>query len=451
MERISGKNGIAARQAVVVDLGAGSGRVMHVAGGAEGAASLRELHRFDDFEAEAEGGPAWDLDAIMDGVLTGLERAARLGPATIGIDSWGLDFGMVGAGGALVAPVLHYRHPRSMRGHARTRLPEAEVVRLSGGQALPCLTLYQLAEEVAARPARIASTAMLLPIAALVSWRLTGRAAVERSLARTTGLHDPRGDAWHPELLAAAGIRADLLPPVVEAGTVLGPLRPGLPGAGILGPVIATASHDTAAAVAGLAPGPEDAFLVAGSWNLLGWTVEAGAPDPEALAAGFGCEGGVGGRAFMVRSLNGLHLMRRLRAAWARRHGDLPGWQELGAAAEAAPPGPVVDTEAPAFFDAADMVAAAAAATGLREDDLGGLARAITDGMAARVAEGVERITALRGRRPARLVVGGGGVRDAVFLRSIERATGLEAVRGPVEASATGNALVQFAAAGARG
>lgn len=438
----------AAARALVIDLGAGSGRAM-LAELAADRITLRELHRFDGYETEAGDGPAWDTGPLLAGIEASLVRAAPFAPASIGVDSWGLDFGLVDASGQVCAPVLHYRHPRSARGRARVELPDSEIRALSGGQVLDVLTLFQLAGEAADHPARLVAARHILPIAALASWHLTGRVAVERSLARTTGLHDPETDTWHPRLVAAAGVAPEMLPPIVEAGTELGPLRAGLPGAAALGPVVATVQHDTAAAVAGLPLERGDVFLVAGSWILVGWMLDDSVPDARALADGFGCEGGVGGRAFMVRSLPGLYLMRALRQAFGRRRGAAPDWQEIATAAAAAPPGPAVDLADPRLFDPEDIDKVLADMTNLQLEDLGGMARALHDGIAAAVAQTVPSIARLRRAPVTRIVAGGGGVQDTGLMAAISRTTGCEVLRGPVEASALGNALVQFVATGA--
>ncbi|MFO1210421.1 MAG: FGGY-family carbohydrate kinase [Amaricoccus sp.] len=431
---------------VVCDLGAGSGRVM-LARYADGRLDLDEIHRFDGYAVERPDGPRWDVPRILDGVLAGLRRAqAAAGRIdAIGVDSWGLDYALLDADGAPATEPFHYRHPRSRRGFDACPVPAEAAFARTGCQILPVNTIYQLADEAVRAPARHAGAAHLLMFADLVCHHLTGEVRAERTLARTSGLLTEAG-AWSAELCDAIGLDRRLLPPLVEPGQVYGHLRPDL-GLGPV-PVIAVAAHDTASAVAALALGEESGFVILGSWSLVG--AETGKVDrrPAVRDAGFGNEGGIA-RPFLVRSLNGLHLVRKLRDSLRRRGTDL-AFPEIARLAAGASAGPAIDPADPAFFDPPDMVEALAARCGRAvADDPGAAARAVYAGLAAEVAAAITALERLRGRALAELRVCGGGAQDALLCDLIAATTGKPLVVGPIEATAWGNAVVQLLGLGA--
>lgn len=443
---------------LVLDLGAGSGRAILAELQADGLA-LTELHRFDDFETRGAEGLEWDMTRMFAGVETGLARAAAAGGvASIGVDSWGVDYGLVDAEGGLLPPVRSYRHPRSQRGFDRCRIPKSRIGEIAGAQVIAINTIFQLCDQAATEPQLLDRAATALMIAPLVSHHLSGVAANETTLARTSGLHDLAGDGWSPELAAGIGLPPGLLAPLAPTGSLLGPLRPDLAAASGLGPipVVAVASHDTASAVLALAPGPDEAFLISGSWNLLGYETAEAALPAGALEAGYGSEGGAFGRRMVIRSLSGLHLMRRLRAAWGTRTGERIDFADLSARAAAAPAEiPGIDVSDAAFFDPPDLIAAmeghAPALASLGGDRLGALAASIYRGLAADIARNVAAMERFRGRPFAALRLGGGGARDATLCAGLARALGRPVRAGPVEASAAGNAIVQFLALGTLG
>jgi len=343
MDRIAGnpsdRPAAAARppRCLVFDLGAGSGRAM-LAELAGGAISLTELHRFDGLETRGADGPVWDIARMFRGVDEGLARAAAAGGVdSVGVDSWGVDFGLIDAGGNLTGPVRTYRHPRSQRGFDRCAARIGRIVAIAGAQALPINTIFQLADQAATEPETLAAAATVLMIAPLVSHHLSGVGANETTLARTSGLHDLALGDWSAALARDIGVEPALLAPLVAAGTILGPLRPELAAASGLGPVpvMAVASHDSASAALARAPGPYEAFLSAGTWNILGYVTEDPHLPPGAIEAGYGSEGGAFGTRLVLRSLPGLYLLRRLRDAWTRRTGETVGFAEIAERAAA--------------------------------------------------------------------------------------------------------------------
>ncbi len=439
-------------RALVFDLGAGSGRAI-VATLARGRLTLEPVHRFTGYETRFDDGPGWAIETIRAGLRDGLVRAAAAGPIdSVAVDGWGVDFALLDETGALVDEPRSYRHPRGARGMAALSERLEAIGTRTGVQVLPIATVFHLSDFARQHPEALARTRHVVMIADLLAHDLSGAIACERTLARTSGLLAVDGQ-WARDVIDWAGLPQHLFGRLVDAGTVLGPLRPSLAGnAALTGTkVVAGAGHDTACAAFALAPAADEAFMVAGSWTLLGADVPDGHLPTGLQRHGFGLEGGIGGRALVTRSLPGLFLVRRLRACWRAETGEDVSFAEIGARALAADAAtPAIDATDAAFFDPVDVIAAIRThRPALSGADLGALARALYRGLAQAVADGLARLGDLAGRRVRALRVGGGGCQDAAFQEILAAETDCTILAGPVEASAVGNALIQFVALGA--
>lgn len=479
---------------VAVDLGATSGRVMlgvlHGGGSPGGAGPERaprvelvETGRFANrpVAVPRAGGDVidlrWDVLGLWRGIVAGLREAGREAERrgarvrAVGVDSWAVDYGLLDADGALVAAPRSYRDPRILGAAERVygRISPAEHYAVNGLQHLPFTTEFQLVAGV--DEAAWASARRLLLIPDLVTCWLTGRQVAEVTNASTTGLLDVRSRTWSSELLgrlgsahpALAGLK-DVLPDLVEPGTVVGPLLPALADETGLGdvPVVAVASHDTASAVAAIPLGAraaaEDrdgvaAYVSSGTWSLVG--LELGAPvlSEASREANFTNELGLDGTVRYLRNVMGLWVLDECRREW-EREGSPEDLGELLAAAAAEPGGRcVVDVDDDAFLAPGDMprrfCAAAAAAGQEVPATRPALARAVLDSLAAAYARVVSRAGELAGVEVTAVHVAGGGVRNELLCRLTAEATGLPVVAGPVEAAALGNVLVQARAVGA--
>jgi rhamnulokinase len=419
----------------------------------EGRLSLEEVHRFSGYAVQRADGPHWDVSRLLKEIEIGLDKACAAAGAidSIGVDSWGLDYGLYNRGGALMGEPYHYRHPRSQRGYSACALSAEALFAVTGVQNLPVNTIYQLIDEARQSPERLVGAAHLLMIADLVNHHLTGAFRSEVTLARTSGLLDANTDGWSLDLCGRLGVPAHMLAAPIKAGEQFGSLRRALAEPRGLGdvPVIAVAAHDTASAVTALNLEGGAGFLICGSWFLIG--VEQSRIDtrPAVREAGFGNEGGVAGRSFLVKSLNGLHLIQKLRDAWERRTGQKVDFAELSQMADAADPGILpIDTEDPSFFNPPDIVEAVRSYAAARRrpvpDDLGGVARAIYVGLAVAVSRAVNTLEGLLDRPLQGLKLCGGGAQDRFLCRLLAEATGRDLRVGPIEASAWGNAVVQL-------
>ena len=447
------------------DLGAESGRVMLGRLTADGRLTLEEVHRFPSPVVRLPPGPSlrWDVVAIYGALTDGLRKAARGagGPvAGVSVDSWGVDYAVVGGGQPLLWPPHHYRDGRTADAYARLRQDpgEAYIFERTGIQFMPINTLYQLAADVAVSGPVLDRADALLTIADYFNALLSGVARVDESLASTTQLFDPRSRTWSAELIDRCGLPRHLFPQVVPPGTVLGPVRPDVAAdLGFAGPtpaVVTTCSHDTAAAVAAVpAEGDGDwAFLSSGTWSLLG--VERPSPliTDAVRRANFTNEAGFGGTTRLLKNLVGLWVLQELRRAWAADGTPLEYAPLMDAARAADPFRSLIDLRDGRFGTPGQMpqkVAGFCDQTGQPAPETPGqFARCVLESLALLYRDTVAELERLTGRRVGRIHVVGGGSRSELLNQFTADATGCEVVAGPVEASAVGNVLVQAIALG---
>ncbi len=440
-----------------VDLGAASGRVM-VARVGPSRLDVTEAHRFPNVPVSLPDGLHWDVLRLYRDVLDGLAAAASHGEevTSVGVDSWGVDYGLLDASGALLGNPYHYRDGRTagVADQVHARIPQADLYRLTGVQFLPFNTLYQLAADAKARRLDAARTMLLIPD--LVGYWLTGSAGAELTNASTTALLDVRGGCWSQRVLDAAGIPPSLLPALRRPGEVLGHPRPEVAAeTGLEPPAVVTAvgSHDTASAVVGVpSEGEHAAYISCGTWSLVGVELERPVLTPDSLQANFTNEVGVDGRIRYLRNVMGLWLLQESLRGWARAGltTDVPSL--LGAAGALPPGGPVVDPDHPAFLPPGDIPARIRAAcrdTGQPEPaSQAELVRCILDSLAAAYARTLRDAVRLSGRQIEVLHLVGGGARNWLLCELTAAACGLPVLAGPVEATALGNVLIQARAHG---
>jgi rhamnulokinase len=454
-----------------VDLGASSGRVMlgRIGGVAGEGVELEEVHRFgtEPVTLWENGRPAlhWDVVRLFAEILAGLRAArGRLRPgeqvASIGIDSWAVDYGLLGADGALLGTPYCYRDEvRGRRGVERVHalVGAGEQYAVNGLQHLPFNTVFQLAAEQDGSRWAAARTMLLLPD--LLGYWLTGEVGAEVTNASTTGLLDVRTRQWDLGLADRLGIPSALLPPLRQPGERVGTLLPhiaeatGLPASTV---VTAVGSHDTASAVVGVPAQDADfAYVACGTWSLVGLELPAPVLGEASRAMNFTNEGGVDGRIRYLRNVMGLWLLSQSLRTWERAGSPTDLQRLLVAAAEGSNGGPVIDPDDPQFLPPGDMPARIEQAcrdTGQPVPaDRPALARCILDSLADAYARAVADAQSLSGRTVDVVHVVGGGSRNRLLCRLTARATGLPVLAGPVEAAALGNVLVQARSLGATG
>ncbi|MBW9119744.1 rhamnulokinase [Microbacterium trichothecenolyticum] len=436
-----------------VDLGATSGRVM-LGYVDDRMLRLEQVARFPNGPVPgADGELHWDFTALYRHIVDGLTEALRREPgiASIGIDSWAVDYGLV-HGGELLDEPFHYRDERTARGvetvHAEA--PFEELYRRNGLQFLPFNTLYQYAVEQ-----RLADAEVSLLIPDLVAFLLTGARVAERTNASTTGLVDVRTGEWDLELAARLGIAASVLPPLIDPGTVLGTLH-GEARERIGAPldVIAVGSHDTASAVVAVPLStPDAAYISCGTWGLVGVELDEPVVSDAARAANFTNEGGVDGRVRFLHNVTGLWLLSEAVRTWEAEDGaviDLPGL--LDAAASVSGDIPLFDANDARLSAPGDMparIAAVLAEAGARVPATReALARTIVESIAQAFADAVATAGVLTGRAIDVIHIVGGGALNRLLCQATADRSGLPVLAGPVEATALGNVLVQARAHG---
>jgi rhamnulokinase len=440
-----------------VDLGASSGRVVvgHVG---PGVLSFEEVHRFANEPVIASDGLYTDIRRLFQEVLVGLRGAnVTAGPLrTIGIDTWGVDYGLVDEAGELLGDPVHYRDSRHRRGMELVDgiISPERLYATNGLQVLPFNTLYQLA---AARENRaFASTDVMLLLPDLLAFWLTGIRAAETTNASTTGLLDARSRTWADSLIEDLGLPASLLAPLSEPGQSLGPLLSTVANdvampAGTV--VTAVGSHDTASAVVAVPAETSDfAYVSCGTWGLVGLELEQPILSEASRMANFTNEAGVDGRVRYLRNVMGLWLLQETLRTWERA-GEPQDLDRLLRGAAAGPSGgPLINPDDPVFLPPGDMVqridAACDQTAQPRPASKAAMVRCILDSLASAFARAVGEATQLAGHDVKVVHILGGGARNELLCQLTADASGRPVVAGPFEATALGNILIQARSVG---
>jgi rhamnulokinase len=439
------------------DLGAESGRVI-LATLRDGALSLEELHRFLNEPVQLPTGLYWDANRLYLDIVKGLTIAGRtrkLKIDGIGVDTWGVDFALLAANGALCDNPRHYRDPRNAAAMERAFevLPRAEIFRETGLQFMQINSLYQLyASKLEDAPGlQIAKTLLFMPD--LFNYWLTGVKAAEVTIASTSQFYNPATMRWSRELLRCLAIADDILPDIIEAGTRLGPLLAHVADRTGLGetPVFASAGHDTASAVAAVpAEGEDWCYISSGTWSLMGVELREPIVNEQSLALNLTNEVGVDNTIRLLKNIAGLWVLQECKRAWALEGNDY-SYEQLTAMAETAPAyGGYINPDL--FIEPGHMPERIE--KHCREHghtvprDVPQMVRAILESLARRYREVLESIESLTGRRINVIHIVGGGSRNGFLNQLVADATGRRVIAGPTEATAIGNVLVQAIGAG---
>ena len=315
--------------AVAVDLGASGGRCM-LAYHRRDRLELEEVHRFPNHPILFNGHLRWNVAALLDEVRTGLRKCAQQARIrSVGVDTWGVDYALLGPGDALLDLPIAYRDNRTVgcMEQVFARIPRQQIYAETGIQFLPFNTIFQLFAGARANPEllRVAECFLMMPD--LFAFLLTGEKVGERTNASTTQLLSLATGNWSSKLLEGLNLPTEIMPPLVGAGTVLGELRPEVASEvkEKHATFIATATHDTASAVAGVPAGHGDdwAFISCGTWSLIGRELAAPITTAAALAENFTNEAGVAGTIRFLKNIQGMWMLQECQREWAGRGRNL--------------------------------------------------------------------------------------------------------------------------------
>lgn len=438
---------------LALDLGAESGRAI-LARLSAGRIQLDELHRFANTPVRLPHGLYWDtlrlFHEICEGVRIASNRCGRLDG--IAVDTWGVDFALIGERGELLDNPRHYRDARTAGAPEQVFqiLPRAEIFRQTGVQFIEINSLYQLYAVKRDWPRLLDAASKLLFMPDLFNYFLTGRRLSERTIASTSQFYDPMRGCFATELLDRLGIRAGLLCECVEPGTELGRLLPQVADFDVR--VYATASHDTASAVAAVPAQDETnwCFISSGTWSLMGVELQQPLINDAALEANFTNEVGVGRTIRFLKNIPGLWVVQECRRTWAREGQDFTYAELMQRAAAARPLGTVIDLDeftAPGNYP--KLICEHCRKTGQETpQDAGSMVRVVLQSLAARYAQVLQSLERLTDRSIQVIHVVGGGARNELLNQLTANATRRRVIAGPAEATAAGNALVQALGSG---
>ncbi len=449
---------------LAIDLGAESGRAMlgllH-----EGKVALHEVHRFPNQPLRLPDGLHWDVGSLWKNIGRGLESAAQwcrtqeVKLCSVGVDTWGVDFALLGRSGEVLTLPRCYRDERFARAQRKVheRLGGEVLYSVTGLQNLPFNTLFQLASMHEHEPGLLGAAHSLVFMPDLFHYLLSGRAVQERTIASTSQMLDARTGVWRTDLLEQLAIPHHYLGSLTDAPAMLEEIRPALRmelGLSEGAMVVAPAGHDTASAVAAVPTGSSEdwCYLSSGTWSLLGAELKEPCLTQAACAAGFTNERGLGGRVRFLKNIAGLWVLQECRRTWEAK-GAASSYEELVRLATDVPAcRTLIDLGRPEFLVPGAMpdriVAFARATNQPAPDGPAAFARCIFDSLALAYRQVFTDLQEVLGRRFGTIHLVGGGARNRLLNQMTADATGCTVLAGPVEATAIGNVLAQAMGSG---
>lgn len=445
---------------IAADLGASNGRLL-LAHWDGARFTLEELHRFGNGPVAIHDRLYWDALGLWREIKAGLERyAATVGtpPAAIGIDTWGVDYALLDSTGRLLGNPVHYRDARcnGMQERVFSVVSPEKIFGETGIQFMQINTLIQLYAMRDQGDPQLDQAATLLMIPDLFNYWMTGRKAVEYTIASTTQMLHAADRRWATGLLAKLGLPTQILPEILPPGTSWGSLLPSVcKETGIKGapPVIAPGTHDTASAVAAI-PGLDErsAYISSGTWSLMGVEIAQPILNESSRRLNFTNEGGVANTIRLLKNIGGLWLLQEARRQWARSGHDY-SWAELLAQAEKTTPfRSIIDPDSSDFLAPSNMVDAIGASCRRigqpAPESVGEVVRCALESLALRYRWTLGALEELVGHRLDTIRIVGGGSQSRLLCQFTADACQRPVVTGPVEATALGNVMVQAMATG---
>ena len=444
-----------AKPYLAFDFGAESGRAV-LARLQSGILTTEEVHRFANEAVEYGGSLHWDVARLWFEVRKALAGLEETELTSIGVDAWGVDYALLGKDGELLQNPYHYRDRRTegVMEEVLRKVTREEIYNATGIQFMPINTLYQLYATQRKSPEIFEAARRLVTIPDLFNYWLTGNAVCEFTNATTTQMVDPVKRTWAAALLQRLELPIDLLAPIVEPGSIIGTILPGIARQSSLAgtPVIAPACHDTGSAVAAISARNGTAFLSSGTWSLLGTELDFPIITSDALRLNFTNEGGVCGTTRLLKNVMGLWMLRCCRQSWAAQgHGY--DYRELMELASSEPSFcHLIDPDDESFLRPQDMLAAI--------DDFcsrthqpgpqgpGAYVRTVLESLAFKYRIVLRNLEQVTGTRIEQVRIIGGGSKNRLLNQITADATGRTVLAGPAEATALGNVAIQVLATG---
>ena len=444
------------------DLGATSGRSI-LGTLRDGKLQMKELTRFPNQILELGGHYYWNIFSLYEHLKAGMIACAKEGAkiTSIGIDTWGVDFALIGEDGQILGMPLAYRDLHTTGApeeYFAKVMPRKEVYDLTGIQVMNFNSLYQLyaMQRDHSSPLKAAVRALFMPDA--LSYMLTGKMATEYTIASTSQILNPRTKKMEAKLLEKMGVKGSLFGEVVPTGTVVGTLTDALAAETGLDkvPVVAVAGHDTASAVAAVPASDEKfAYLSSGTWSLMGIEVKDPAITDETAALNITNEGGVEGTTRLLKNITGMWILEQCIKEWKKEGAEYSYPEIVKMAGEATPFRSFIDPDDPSFANPPSMAAAIrnyCAASGQPVPQTHAeLIRCIFESLALKYKDILEKFRVLAPFPIEKLHIIGGGSKNRLLDQFTANAIGIPVVAGPSEATAIGNIMLQARAAGCVG
>ena len=446
------------RALIAVDLGAESCRVSLLRW-MEDIPEITVVHRFSNAPVHEGDTLRWNIGCIFAGVEVGLRKCAEVateGVASLGVDGWAVDYVRLDSNGNPVANPFCYRDERTLaaRDAVHQRIPASRLYQLTGAQILPLNTLYQLWADT---ESGIKQSAPWINLPEYVLYRLGAKQVSEFANATHTGMLGVEDHKWNPEIFAAAGLDINAAPPVVMTGSEIGRIQGPLAALPAFRDtrLIAPSCHDTASAIAGIpAQGDDWAFISSGTWSLVGCVLDSPHISESARGKNFSNEGGVGGKTYFLKNVNGMWLLRQCMEEWQAQGASWTLDTLFDACASVPVPDFLLDVDhrdllLPGHMPArinAQLTRAGYGAIPEQPASAPLVATLILHSLAARYAAVLQDVTSITGKTFTRLHIVGGGSKNVQLNRLTAKATGLAVIAGSAECATIGNFAVQLAA-----
>jgi len=416
---------------------------------------LKEIHRFPTGQMSINKHYYWNVFRFYEEVNKALHRCVlddNIIPESIGVDTWGVDFGLIGKDGSVLKTPYSYRDPMTETSMPAflERMGREEIYEKTGIALHKFNTLYQLYAMIMANDPVLTIADKVLFMPDLINYLLTGEARSEFTIATTSQLFNPTKMDWDEDIIRKLGIEKSLLQEVVKPGTEIGVLNQNISKAidveGIK--VMAVTSHDTASAIASVpAEGDNWIYISSGTWSLMGVENKQAIIDQRSRLYNFTNEGGAEGTFRFLKNIMGLWLLQECKRSWEKSEGKI-SYEEIVKMAGMSPPfASMIDPDYPGFYNQLDMPAAID--TFCRQSGqvsprgIGPVARTVLEGLALKYRMVLDQLTLITGKQYDVIHIIGGGSRNALLCQFTANATGKKVVTGPVEATGTGNLLMQ--------